>query len=128
MSESLPPVYKLSELNGKLVRMIPGKRQSWREEKDIRKADGVQYLCPVCFHRNGGSKGTESILNWFLGRGVPASWTPGPGRWNVKGTGLDDLTFVEPGSYSVNITGHWHGFVENGTVRVDQVHPPQKAK
>jgi hypothetical protein len=133
---TLPPVYTLRELQGHFVRMLPGKRQTWRETKSIKNADGLSYLCPVCFHRNKGSVGTEHILNWFLERGVPASFTPGPGRWAFKGTSLDDITFIgtENHSYSVAIIEHWHGYVENGTVRVDQVlsvhtkHKPSKKK
>lgn len=48
---------------------------------------------------------------------MPDDLSPGPGRWNPQGTGLDDLTFVGPGAYSV---GHPHGhcYVENGEVNL----------
>jgi len=80
--------------------------------EDIAAADGVLFLCPVCFARQG-RVGTESVLCWFNGRGVPPEELPGPGRWNASGASFDDLTLVP----SVNVDhGHWHGFITNGEV------------
>lgn len=126
----LPPVYRLSELEGTLVRITKrakdGTVKQYAPVKDLRKAHGVTYLCPVCFHRNGGPVGTEHVLHWFTQAKLPAHATPGPGRWNTAGTKLDDLTFVAPGSFSVNMIGHWHGWIENGTVKVDSVQSVNK--
>jgi hypothetical protein len=81
---------------------------------DIAQAQGVLFLCPACFVKNGGPVGTESVLCWFRDRGVPDDALPGPGPWTASGTGFDDLTL----SPSVNVTnGHWHGFVTNGEIR-----------
>lgn len=85
----------------------------------LAEADGVEFLCPVCFHKNCGRVGTHGVICWFVGK-VPDSVAPGPGRWTPEGTGLDDLTFV-PGNpakaISVFLTGEgckWHGYVRNG--------------
>lgn len=84
----------------------------------LADAHGVMFLCPKCFAENRGPVGTHSIICWFAGR-VPAHATPGPGRWNPRGSGLEDLTFVPPGSTSVLLTSgcRWHGYVENGRCR-----------
>lgn len=81
----------------------------------LEDADGVMYLCPLCFKNNGGPVGTHRVLNWFVGR-VPKDADPKPGRWIPHGTGLHDLTFVGPSSTSVLLAGgcNWHGFVRNG--------------
>lgn len=78
-------------------------------------AQGVLFLCPVCYQANGGAVGTHSVLCWFRGRDVPDSETPGPGRWNASGATFDDLSL----SPSVHLSGAgcgWHGFVTNGEV------------
>lgn len=92
----------------------------------MRKAQGVQFLCPKCFVANGGKVGTHLILCWSRSRGVPDSAQPGPGRWTLEGTGFDDLTLngdspagPGTGARSVLLTGGgcgWHGFVTKGEV------------
>src|SRR5580658_9399428 len=59
-------------------------------------ADGVLFLCPACYKKNGGPIGTHCVICWFAGK-VPDSVEPGPGRWTPQGNRLDDLTFV-PGT------------------------------
>lgn len=82
--------------------------------EEFTQADGVLFLCPICFKKNNGPVGTESVLCWFRNRpNVPADATPGPGRWVASGTSFDDLTL----SPSVNVDHeHWHGFITNGEV------------
>lgn len=111
--------HKLRELEAQLVRMYDDKG-SYEIVEKLEDAQGIDFLCPVCFEKNGGSVGTHHVLCWFAGRGVPDSLTLGPGRWTPSGTGLDDLTFV-PGSpprpCSVHLAGPgcgWHGYVVNG--------------
>jgi len=88
------------------------------EDKDlaaisVTDAQGVLFLCPVCFVKNGGPIGTESVLCWFRDRGVPDAALPGPGRWQASGTSFADLTL----SPSVNVDHeHWHGWIKNGEV------------
>lgn len=90
-------------------------------EQTIDRAQGVMFLCPVCFKANGGSVGTHRVLCWSRSAGVPDDAVPGPGRWLIQGTGYNDLTLAaEAGSSrSVLLTGPgcgWHGFVTNGYV------------
>ena len=82
----------------------------------LEDAQGVKFLCPLCFAANNGPIGTHAVICWFRDRGVPDDFSPGPGRWNPSGTGLDDLTFVPPGLTSVQLQGgcNWHGYVSGG--------------
>ena len=108
---------KLSELDAVFLRTID--RQSWREVQDIAEAQGVRFLCPKCFAENGGPVGTHSVICWSESRGTPAAMRPGPGRWLLVGTGIDDLTLnADPPrtarSVAVNGGCAWHGYVTNG--------------
>lgn len=84
----------------------------------LAEAQGVDFLCPLCFAKNGGPIGTHHVTCWSRSRGVPDDASPGPGRWRLDGTSLADLTLnEEPGkSRSVALIGGcaWHGFVTNG--------------
>lgn len=92
----------------------------YQEVNNITDAHGIQFLCPVCFVKNGGSVGTHSVICWDP-RGVSPDETPGPGRWEMVGTCLDDLT-LRAGSSSIKLnTGpdgcEAHFYVENGAIR-----------
>lgn len=84
----------------------------------IERAQGVMFLCPKCFAKNGGKVGTHAVICWSSSRGVPPEVSPGPGRWMLVGTGLDDLTLDgdDGKSRSVQLSGgcEWHGFVTCG--------------
>ena len=82
---------------------------------NIGDADGVLFLCPKCFRENSGSVGTHSVLCWSPK--VPQSIPPAPGRWNMVGTGLGDLSLVA-GSSSVLLTSgcQAHFYVRNGEI------------
>lgn len=105
----------LIELEAKFYKRLDDR--SSKVVKKLSDADGVMFLCPKCFAANGGRVGTHSVICWFTGK-VDADVAPGPGRWNPRGTGLKDLTFVGPGAYSVLLPGPggcgWHGYVANG--------------
>jgi hypothetical protein len=92
----------------------PGGGHRRDDALDVASAQGVMFLCPLCFQKNNGPAGTHSILVWFRGRGVPDEASPGPGRWEVSGRDFDDLT-VHP---SINLEGgsgcHWHGWLQHG--------------
>jgi hypothetical protein len=84
-------------------------------------ADGVMFLCPVCFAAKGlqfGSTcdiGVHSIICWEPS--VPRDRSPGPGRWNMQGTGIDDLTLVAPSSSILLQSGcRAHFFVRDGKI------------
>jgi hypothetical protein len=84
----------------------------------LAEAQGVWFLCPLCFAKNGGRVGTHAVCCWFVGQ-VPDDIEPKPGRWTPHGTGLHDLTFVpsDGRTQSVALTGGcaWHGHVVNGS-------------
>jgi hypothetical protein len=85
---------------------------------DIKKSNGIKFLCPKCFETNKGKIGTHTIICWWLN--VDPNLDPKPGRWNPNGTGLHDLTFVGPQKPSVQITSGCmaHFMVEKGETRL----------
>jgi hypothetical protein len=106
------PTMKLDELEPRLlVTDLQPEGTYFRDAESFEKAQCIMFLCPHCFRKNGGPVGTHQVLIWFEGRGVDPAYTPKP-RWNVKGTGLGDLT-VSP---SIRVHGCWHGFITNGEV------------
>lgn len=111
---------KLRDLDAAFVRLLPTPSESirFREVSTIAEAQGVMFLCPLCFAANKGAVGTHSVICWSRSRGVPDDIAPKPGRWALRGTSLDDLTLdAEPGqSRSVLLLGgcNWHGFVTDG--------------
>lgn len=117
---------KLAELEAEFLRYEErdGSRYHVPVES-IEQAQGVMFLCPKCFATNSGPVGTHRVICWSRSRGVPESAVPGPGRWSLHGTGIDDLTLngdplppEENGARSVLLTGDgcgWHGFVTNGS-------------
>ena len=113
------------DLAAKFIKVIePGR--SRREVESLAEAQGVQFLCPKCFATNGGARGTHSVVCWSRGRGVLEEEVPGPGRWSMDGTGLDDLTLNGDatgggGARSVLLTSGcgWHGFVNAGYAEGD---------
>ncbi len=102
----------LRELDARFIKLSlgpieenwPNGRPSIRYVDTWAEADGVYYLCPICFRSNSGPIGTHGVQCWFVGR-VPDWVNPSPGRWNPSGTGIDDLTFVPPGQTSVQLVG-----------------------
>lgn len=75
---------------------------------------GLRFLCPVCFQKNGGRVGTHSVICWFSDAGVPSDQKPGPGRWDVIGQRTDPKTLTLSPSVE---NPCWHGFVEGGSIR-----------
>ena len=76
---------------------------------NIQEADGVEFLCPVCL-------GTHAIICWSPQ--VPQTTSPTPGRWNMQGSGYNDLTLVA-GSSSILLQGApcgAHFFIRNGDI------------
>jgi hypothetical protein len=98
-----------------------GVAQYLRHVPDLGHAQGVQFLCPVCFVRNGGAVGTHLIEVTFAGKGVKdhlgSHNNKGkPSRWTASGTGYADLTLkpsilIDPAKPACD---GWHGFVTNG--------------
>lgn len=103
---------KLSELEPSFLHTTD---DGWRMVDTIEEANGISFLCPKCYTDNGGPIGTHQVICW--NPSVPADVRPGPGRWNLVGTGLHDVSLVA-GSSSILLTSgcQWHGFVTNGEV------------
>lgn len=113
---------RLTELRPTFLTRLDDKNSKLTDS--IGEADGIRFLCPKCFKENGGPVGTHSVICWKPS--VPQTTFPTPGRWNLVGTGYNDLSLVA-GSSSVlikasekekaaGIAEHWHGFVTNGEV------------
>lgn len=81
----------------------------------IGEADGIRFLCPKCFSDNKGNIGTHGVICWKPS--VPQAVRPNPGRWELQGTGFDDLTLVA-GLSSVALKGgcEAHFFIRNGEI------------
>lgn len=102
---------------------------SYAIEPTIESADGICFVCPLCwlalkdsnYDPNVGVRGVHHVLCWRPR--VPAGVSPGPGRWDLHGTGLNDVTLVA-GSSSIHLQGGcgWHGYVRNGEC-VDDLGP-----
>lgn len=99
------PAVRLRELEARFIRSNPP--VGWQTVDTIDEADGVMFLCPGCFARNGGAEGTHVVICWEPS--VPLDVSPGPGRWPLVGTSLDDLTLTP--SVALDC---WHGWVKNG--------------
>lgn len=83
----------------------------------ITEADGIEFLCPLCFTANSGPVGTHGIICWRPH--VPQTIDPTPGRWQFQGNGYGDLTLVA-GSSSVLLTKgcHAHFFIRCGEIQL----------
>jgi hypothetical protein len=90
-------------------------------------AQGIRFLCPLCFEKNNGAVGTHSIQITFEDRGVPDEFgthndAGNPVRWKVVegSTCIDDLK-LSP-SIALLSGCKWHGYIGNNEV------PPGHAK
>jgi len=81
----------------------------------LAEADGIEFLCPKCFVTNNGPIGTHGVICWSPS--VAQDTDPTPGRWEMHGTGFDDLTLVANAS-SVALVGgcQAHFFIRNGEI------------
>jgi hypothetical protein len=94
--------------------------QSYVPVASLADAQGIIFLCPACFTKNGGAKRTHGCSVTFAGRGAldhqgSHNDQGQPVRWNIAGgTGLHDLQL----SPSIQLIGGcaWHGFVGNSGV------------
>jgi hypothetical protein len=106
---------RLTELEPEFLK-IDG--NSYRPVQTPQEADGIDFLCPVCFAANKGNVGTHHIICWKPQ--VPQTVSPVPGRWNILGSGFADLT-LQAGSSSVLLRTapcRAHFFIEKGQIRL----------
>ena len=87
----------------------------------LDEAQGLWFLCPVCFQRNGGAVGTHLVETTFRDRG--ASDDEGshgrdgtPSRWGVSGSSFEDLTLTPSIDLGSGGCG-WHGFITEGEAK-----------
>lgn len=110
---------RLSELEPQFLKL--GKEDGHQVHSyvdTLAEADGILFLCPLCFKQNNGPIGTHSVICWFEDK-VPDDVCPKPGRWFPTGTGIEDLSFVpKKKSNSVLLLGgcNAHFFVTNGEI------------
>lgn len=100
---------KLRDLEPRFLKVIDGHTFQWKDVP-FDQADGVTFLCLVCFVAKGGPIGTHQIRCWQPN--IPQTVSPTGGRWHLRGTGIDDLTLIGEKSNSVLLKGgcnaHFH--------------------
>lgn len=105
---------RIVDLHPECLKLVKG---GWSTDVVLAEAQGVMFLCPKCFEANKGEVGTHRVICWFRGRGVPDDQSPGPGRWDVSGTGFSDLT-LKPSVFLSGADGcQWHGWITNGEAK-----------
>lgn len=88
--------------------------------ENLSEAQGITFLCPLCFDKNGGSVGTHSVNVSFSNRSVTEGQGSHndkgePSRWDIiGGSGLDDLQ-LSPSIHLPNGCG-WHGYIGHSGV------------
>ena len=110
---------KLAALEPCWVKTAP--RGAIQHLESAEGAEGIRFLCPDCFSKNGGPEGTHMVLCWSRSRGAPDDALPGPGRWIIAGESFESLSFAaEPGTdkRSVQLIGGCsaHFNITNGEV------------
>lgn len=101
---------RLIELEPTFIR-FEGLDSFWRDV-EFSVADGISFLCPLCYVANNGIVGTHSIIVLFT-RCNPAIM-PTWHRWDMNGSKFDDLT-ISP-SIRITVGCNWHGFIRNGEI------------
>lgn len=103
----------------------PNDRVHYLHEVDsLGNAQGIQFLCPACFVKNGGNIGTHYVEVSFANRGVADdegshNREGKPSRWEVNGTAYENLSarpsiLIDPAPPAC---AGWHGFITNGEVK-----------
>ena len=133
----LEPQFERYEYRIESYNVVDGDQSTWRERgcptiaivgprehridvDTLAEAQGIRFLCPLCFKKNCGVVGTHGVDVSFSGRGVPdgagSHNAAGlPSRWGVTGASFEDLTMTP----SILTSGcGWHGFVNNGEISI----------
>lgn len=109
------PSVRLAQLDPHFVILIPGTKPMLKRVGSIELADGLGFLCPKCW-RDSLGKSTVRVLVWQPLK-VPEAALPGPGRWAIVGTGVDDLSLLARAPVIDPSHGcGWRGVVELGLV------------
>jgi hypothetical protein len=115
---------RLSELEPQFMRYETSDHQYLRQVDSLAEAQGIQFLCPVCFAAHNGPIGTHYIEVSFANKGVldhqgSHNREGNPSRWSVAGSGYSDLTttpsiLIDPAKPACE---GWHGFITDGEVK-----------
>lgn len=111
---------RLIDLEPEWLLSKPGDTKVHYRVDRIEEANGIFFVCPLCFERNNHERpGVHGVVCWSCG--VSQEVHPRPGRWRFVGTSFHDLTLEAcPGkTRSVLLLGEgcgWHGFITNGIV------------
>lgn len=79
-----------------------------RGTSDIKKAQGLYFLCPKPECRKAGGHGYTLLFN---GCGVPEKLNP-PGRWTPIGQSMEDLALLE----IIRGKCGWRGTIRGGEI------------
>lgn len=131
---ALEPRFIRYETRVEASHVVEGNAETWRERgmptrevvgpkeysitvQSLAEAQGIWFLCPKCLAENPTGVGVHSCEVTFSGKGAKddqgSRGTGGkPTRWNVSGTGFNDLTLTP--SVALIDGCAWHGFITNG--------------
>jgi hypothetical protein len=103
---------RLTDLDPQFLQVeTPGDRTVFRHVDSLEEADGIRFLCPLCFKNSGKREGVHGVMCFKPGvKGV----VTGPGRWTMAGTDYSDLT-LSPSVLLLSGCG-WHGFITSGSI------------
>ena len=110
MSSFAPTPY--SELHVDFLDLDPHGNPFFNRVGNLGKANGILFRCPACTKQ--GNSG-HHVICW--NPSVPQHVPPRPGRWNLRGTGVQDLT-LEAGSSSIQLqtSCNAHFYIREGMV------------
>jgi hypothetical protein len=83
--------------------------------ENVAEADGIRFICPGCFSKDGNPIGKHSVICWRPR--IPQTIHPTGGRWELEGTSIEDLSLIA-GSSSVQLPPPCdaHFWIRNGEV------------
>lgn len=82
---------RFADLEPRFVRVSEG---GWQHVASVAEAQGVFFVCPTCYVKNGGTVvGTHGLLVWSRSRGTPDHVTP-TSRWGLEGADVNDFSIV----------------------------------
>lgn len=81
----------LTNLDPHFLKIIDEKTYQYIDVS-LSEADGISFLCPLCYFNNKGPIGTHGV--WCWKPSVPQTFFPVPGRWDLVGSNFHDLLLV----------------------------------
>lgn len=71
------------------------RRYGMKVVKTLDEAQGLIFLCPACFEKNDGARGTHSVICWTKNVTKDLGFNDRHHRYRFEGTGLDDLSLKD---------------------------------